>query len=202
MSNLPRVGWALRRQAMPPSWRAITEEPFWDRWPVVISSNQAARPNYEVWVHGRPFVNRPMLSQAKEAVEERFGPQEWQRKRLPKIEVEHYYFGPTTEFTDPITLWVVEDDLRREAGRNRLYDVLAQAGAVSDWLAHRGYKAKITEGGSWALLTAPVSGASLEVYWEVDDLGQVVQHGVKTIEGGVATERSGVSEAVAVLEAW
>lgn len=62
---------------------------------------------YEVWTYGQPIATRHSLADAKAAVEEVYGPLEWETKTLRPHEVEHKYFGPTTEFTDPTTIHVV-----------------------------------------------------------------------------------------------
>jgi hypothetical protein len=182
-----------------PSWRALTEEPFWDRWPVVIATNAGPRPSYEVWVHGKPFATRPSLAEAKEAVERKHGAQEWTRVRLPKIEVEHYYFGPTTEFTDPITLNVVEG-LAVASVRNRLYACLESAQGALTTLADYGYTdLRISEGGTWALLRARKRDVSVEMMWEPGEYDEAILKGVKVAHGGTTTDFPTIDAALAAL---
>lgn len=183
----------IRREAMPPSWRALSNDPFWDRWPVVIASNQAARPSYESWVDGRPFANRPRLQETKNAVEAKYGPQQWTMVKLPLIEVEHYYFGPTEEFTDPTTLWVVET-LSTTGSRNRIYNALQEAMLWSGSLAG----ATVTSGGTWVLLDVRRGDASLQAHWGLDG-DDVVFEGVKIIVGGTANSFDSIPEAAAVF---
>jgi hypothetical protein len=49
------------------------------------------------------------LREAKQALEDDWGPQEWKRARPPKQSVTHYHFGPTTEFSDPAEYHYVEN---------------------------------------------------------------------------------------------
>lgn len=116
MSAVVREQW--RQRIAGPSWRALTDDPFWLTHDVVIASNVAARRSYEVWVHGKPFATRPTLAAAKAAVEDKHGPLEWRTERLPLVEVTHYYFGDTTEFTDPVTINVA-DGLPKTAAFDR-----------------------------------------------------------------------------------
>lgn len=101
-------GSLVDRTAMPTSWRPFSSGAFWAENDVVISSEGGAsgRKQFEVYVNGEHFVNRPRLDEAKEAVEKEHGPLQWSTKRLDKMETDHYWFGPTTEFTSPRTIWV------------------------------------------------------------------------------------------------
>jgi GNAT superfamily N-acetyltransferase len=92
------------------SWRPFTAEPFWLQHDVVISSEGGAsgRKQYEINVKGRPWANKPTLSEAKAAVEAEFGQLAWRSIRPDKVEVEHYYFGPSVEWTSPVIIWAAE----------------------------------------------------------------------------------------------
>jgi hypothetical protein len=59
-------------------------------------------------VKGRPWANKPTLSEAKAAVEAEFGQLAWRSIRPDKVEVEHYYFGPSVEWTSPVIIWAAE----------------------------------------------------------------------------------------------
>lgn len=102
--------WATlhERTAMPTSWRPMVAGPYWLDHDVVISSEGGAsgRKQFEIHINGEHFANRPRLDEAKEAVEKVYGPLQWNTKRLSKMETDHYHFGPTTEFTSPLTIWV------------------------------------------------------------------------------------------------
>jgi len=83
---------------------------FWEDYPVVITSEGGAsgRKQFEVYVNGRHFASRPRLDDAKWSVEKVYGPLVWSTRRLPKVETDHYYFGPTTEFSSPLTIWTAD----------------------------------------------------------------------------------------------
>jgi hypothetical protein len=91
------------------SWRALDpgfEEGghgSWREHPAVIipEGGAAGRKRYTVHVHGNPVASRSTLREAKEVLEAEHGPLPWKRVRPKKQEAEHYYFGPTTEFSDP-----------------------------------------------------------------------------------------------------
>ena len=97
-----------RRHAMPTSWRPFTLSDYWNEHDVVISSEGGAsgRKQFEIHVKGKPFANRSRLDEAKRAVEDRYGPLQWRAIRLDKVVTDHYFVGPTTEFTSPTTIWV------------------------------------------------------------------------------------------------
>jgi hypothetical protein len=63
---------------------------------------------YEVYTFGEQIATRQTLAEAKAEVETVYGPLQWKRQELPLFEVDHQYFGPTTEFTDPTTIYVVD----------------------------------------------------------------------------------------------
>lgn len=99
-----------RKEAQPTSWRPMVVEPYWRQHDVTISSEGGAsgRKQFEIHVQGSPFGNRPTLAEAKAAVEAVYGPLQWRTVRLPKLETDHYHFGPTTEFTSPVTIWAAD----------------------------------------------------------------------------------------------
>lgn len=92
------------------SWRALVADAYWDAYDVTISSDGGAsgRKAYEVHIGGKPYANRPSLAEAKLAVEQRFGAQDWRVVRVDKMTANHYHFGPTEEFTAPTTIWVAD----------------------------------------------------------------------------------------------
>lgn len=57
---------------------------------------------------GRHYKNFPRLEDAKVAVESEFGVLDWQQVKMEPVEVVHYYFGPTTEFTDPLVAYLAD----------------------------------------------------------------------------------------------
>ena len=83
---------------------------YWDAYDVTIASDggPSGRKAYEIHVGGKPFANRPSLAEAKTAVEEEFGPQEWRTVRTDKMVANHYHYGPSTEWTAPTTIWVAD----------------------------------------------------------------------------------------------
>lgn len=87
----------------------------WDHWwlfgDAVVGSDgrgSGGRQDWEVYEHGKLVAIRHSLTEAKAIIEDRYGPQAWQQLDLPKVKVEHPYFGPTTEFTAPTRVWVVD----------------------------------------------------------------------------------------------
>lgn len=97
------------------SWRAFPTGTPWDDFKAVIFSDggPSGRKNYEVYLDGNLIATRDSLAAAKAVVEEKLGDVEWGIKRLEQEEVVHYYFGRTTEFGSPTTIWVAGslDDL-------------------------------------------------------------------------------------------
>lgn len=102
--NHLRAAW--RKRALP-SWRAYqNDEPFWTWHDVVVATDKAgSRRTFEVWIDGTPYTRAPSLAEAKARVEAKLGPLSWTTEKLPKEWVEHYYFGWTTEFTDPTIIY-------------------------------------------------------------------------------------------------
>lgn len=90
-----------------PSWRALGTD-VWNEHSYVILSDggPSGRKGYECYDHGSLVATRPSLGAAKEFLGRDKG---WGVVRQPKIEVEHYHFGPTTEFTSPTTVWAADD---------------------------------------------------------------------------------------------
>ena len=86
----------------------MTDEPFWTQYDTVIVSNAGPRPTYEVFIRGRQVATRDRLDDAKTFVEKEYGPLQWSRKRLDKMEVTHRFFGPTTEFGEAATIHSAE----------------------------------------------------------------------------------------------
>jgi hypothetical protein len=92
-----------------PSWRGHTLVHWWDIGDAVIGNDaRAPRPNYEVYTYGELVAARSTLAEAKRYVEDVYGPLDWRIERLPPAKVDHYFFGPTTEFTDPTQVYVVD----------------------------------------------------------------------------------------------
>jgi hypothetical protein len=98
------------------SWRAMDpgfEEGghgAWHEHPAVIipEGGAAGRKRYTLHLNGQPTASRSTLAEAKAALEAEHGPQTWKRVRPKKQRAEHYYFGPTTEFSDPAEYHYVE----------------------------------------------------------------------------------------------
>lgn len=90
-----------------PSWRPYqNDRTFWDEHDAVIATDKAgSRRTFEIWVDGRPFGRGQTLREAKDRVEAKLGPLTWRTERPPREEIVHYYFGPTTEFAEPLTLY-------------------------------------------------------------------------------------------------
>lgn len=88
------------------SWRGIAESPIWREHDVVILTQYRGRERYyELYILGQNIRNLPRLNEAKEAVERDFGPLRWDKLTFD-VEAYHYYFGWTSEFTDPAIAYV------------------------------------------------------------------------------------------------
>lgn len=99
---------SVLKEGLGAPWRGYAADPFWTRYDVVIATMGGPRRSYEVWVRGGLFATRPTLLEAQQAVEKVYGGLRWTRRRLDPVKVEHYYFGPTTEFTNPFTIWTAD----------------------------------------------------------------------------------------------
>ena len=102
----------LQRTAMPQSWRPVTEhkvEQFGD----VVITTEVVNPSkssryYNIYTYGQLFGTAHSLADAKYQVEVIYGPLRWHRQPNPPVEVIHYYFGRTTEFTEPTTIYTAD----------------------------------------------------------------------------------------------
>lgn len=101
-------GWSFAaKTAMPQSWRPVTER--W--WPyghdvVVMTDVRRRRRHYEVYVLGQYIGGRERLDDAKRLAEDYAGfALDWVQEAAPPQEVTHYFFGPTVEFTEPVTYY-------------------------------------------------------------------------------------------------
>ncbi len=91
----------LIRLAMP-SWRGLVGDTYWRSAPGVLLVDKSGRLNtYEIYVNNRQIGRTYRLDDAKAMVEAKLGPCRWVRDRTEDQKAVHYYFGPTTEFTDP-----------------------------------------------------------------------------------------------------
>lgn len=100
---------ALHKRA---DWRALTNEMPWTEHQYVVIGQSAApgatRPRsqaYDVFANGQLVATRQSLREAKAVIDDKYGAQEWKSSKTDPIEVDHYYFGPTTEFSSPNTYW-------------------------------------------------------------------------------------------------
>jgi len=94
------------------SWRGLTQpedEDFFRKYDAVIATTvMGKRRSYEIWTYGQIIGGRSSLADAKALVDEVYGPQPWRKVQLDPVTVEHYYFGLTEEFQDPLTIYVVD----------------------------------------------------------------------------------------------
>lgn len=89
-----------------PSWRGISDSPIWRDHDVVILTQFRGRERYyELYLFGQDIRHFPRLDDAKSHVERDFGPLQWEQIDMPDVDTYHYYFGWTTEFTDPTTAY-------------------------------------------------------------------------------------------------
>ena len=93
------------------NWRALVsgDKPFWKQHDFTIATQMRGRQRYfTLWVMGELFRNYQRLDDAKVAVEVEFGSLDWQHIQMPKATAYHYYFGWTSEFTDPANIYVAD----------------------------------------------------------------------------------------------
>jgi hypothetical protein len=92
------------------TWRGFQEgEPFWKSADAVIATQRRGRQRYfETWVNGRNYGNFPRLDEAKAHIEKTYGTLDWQQVSMPLVWVEHYYFGWSDEWTDPLIVYYAD----------------------------------------------------------------------------------------------
>lgn len=89
----------------------MSSDHWWLFGDAVIGSDgrgSGGRQDWECYERGKLMAIRHSLLDAKAFFEDRFGPQSWQQVDLAKVKYDHPYFGPTTEFTAPTRVWVVD----------------------------------------------------------------------------------------------
>lgn len=108
MSEHLRAMW--RRVAMPTSWRPFTtDDPTRAGDAVIITDPHDTRNRiFEVWTYGILMGTYHRLEEAKGALEAIYGPLTWRRVRAEPVEIDTHAWGPTTEFTNPTTYYVVD----------------------------------------------------------------------------------------------
>lgn len=93
------------------SWRGLSDNDFWNDYECVVATTEkgaGGRGNtYEVWTLGSLIATRPSLAEAKDVVEQVYGKLNWETVKQKEVPVVHNFYGPTTEFTDPVTLHVI-----------------------------------------------------------------------------------------------
>lgn len=112
----------MEREASMLSWRPVGKNP--SQWAqeadclimTDVRSRKMGR-RYEVWVYGRLVGNRQRLDDAK-ALAEKHAREltsqvsvDWERRLVDPTVVEHYYWGETDEFSDPLTVYLGTVDL-------------------------------------------------------------------------------------------
>lgn len=94
------------------SWRGLSDSDFWNEYDACIATTEQGRGGrgnaFETWTYGQLIATRPTLEEAKEVVDEVYGPQPWRVVKPKSVPVTHRFYGPTEEFTDPVTLHVVD----------------------------------------------------------------------------------------------
>lgn len=104
--------WAdrLRSSEADASWRAVVNpdnERAEDLGVAVILSTMVGRGrHFEVHVMDRLVAQRTSLVEAQAEAEKLLGPLSWSQRRITPEWAVHYHFGPTLEFTEPMTAWV------------------------------------------------------------------------------------------------
>jgi hypothetical protein len=106
---IERVITGSQRTAMP-SWRGLHDGPVWAEHLAVILVDRggSGRQTYELYVQGEIIGRAQRLDEGKQRIEARLGPLNWRRLPQPEQKADHYFFGPTVEFTDPGAIYVGE----------------------------------------------------------------------------------------------
>lgn len=89
-------------------WRDLSDHDLWNDAPAVLMVDKSGRRNtYEVYVSGQQISREWLLSDAKARAEREIGaPLRWKRVSPEAVNALHYYFGWTTEFTTPVTIYL------------------------------------------------------------------------------------------------
>lgn len=92
------------------SWRPVTDTHWQDVFDAVLLIDRYGHSGrrYSAFSLGEYLGSRPTFEAARGLVEAIYGPLDWEHMDNPPVEVVHRYFGPTTEFTEPVDLWFVE----------------------------------------------------------------------------------------------
>jgi hypothetical protein len=101
-----REQWRAAAKTALPSWRPYSDD-FWTWFDCVLAPDIGRERAYDIYTHGVLVARRPSLGEAKEYVEEVYGPLQFEFLRLADYPVMHPWYGRTTEFTDPKFLWIV-----------------------------------------------------------------------------------------------
>lgn len=98
----------LRNQwRMASGWRDLSKHDLWNDAPAVVMVDKSGRQNtYEVYIDGKQVSREWKLSDAKVRAERELGVCNWKRMKPEKVNALHYYFGWTTEFTTPVTVYL------------------------------------------------------------------------------------------------
>lgn len=97
---------SILREAMP-SWRGLVDTQVWTMAPGVVLLDKSGRTNtWETYVNGQQIGRERTIADAKAVIEARLGPCQWEALSTDRVEANHYYFGPTEEFTDPLRAYL------------------------------------------------------------------------------------------------
>ena len=115
MDHLLR-GWRSRVEAVTAdtSWRGLVNpavertEALGDA--VIVSTQVGRGRHFEVHVHDRLVAQRTSLTEAQAEAEKLLGPLTWRQERIEPEWAEHYYFGWSDEWTEPMTAWIGSSD--------------------------------------------------------------------------------------------
>lgn len=93
------------------SWRPVSHEHWPDHFDAAIILDRYGHSGtrYSVWTYGHLIGVRHSFEEATALVEDVYGPLDWWHYEAPPVEKIHYYFGPTTEFTEPVGFWAIEE---------------------------------------------------------------------------------------------
>jgi hypothetical protein len=93
------------------SWRGLSTSDFWNDYDACIATTEQGAggrgSTYEVWTFGQLISVGGSLQEAKDTVEQVYGKLSWETVKPKAVPVVHNFYGPTTEFTDPLTLHVI-----------------------------------------------------------------------------------------------
>lgn len=148
------------------NWRGFADSPIWREHDAVIMPQERGRGRYyEVYTYGEVFGHFDRLDDAKNALWRIYGDIKWEHIKMPKVWVEHYYFGWTDEFTDPTNVYVAK--LPR-LGKARMHS--SALGKMARVTPEQQLSKVVRLAGSDIVLTYHPTDEGDDDYWRVDSV--------------------------------